>query len=183
MEARTEEAPTKVGAPSPVLSGDIKAVDFANASASGSSQRPGEGEPPDSGVADSHSLERAPSPIFSNESRSSSPSPSAKSVENEGPTDFSHPAAVEEQRIVWLPKDRLGLIDEIIQDLAVWDVLHSTDGAEMDDKGHVDVTMAPPEDVQRNRMELVPPPSPNEDEGDEIRAAQFGAKSPERSER
>ena len=183
MEARTEEVPTKVGAPAPVLSGDIKAVDFANASASGSSQRRGEGEHPDSGVADSRSLERAPSPTFSNESRSSSPSPSAKSVENERPTDFSHPAAVEEQRIVWLPKDRLGLIDEIIQDLAVWDVLHSTDGAEMDDKGHVDVTMAPPEDVQRNRMELVPPTSPDEDEGDEIRAAQFGAKSPERSER
>jgi hypothetical protein len=128
-------------------------------------------------------LERAPSPTFSNESRSSSPSPSAKSVEDEGPTDFSHPAAVEEQRIIWLPKDRLGLIDEIMQDLAVWDVLHSTDGAEMDDEGHVNVSMAPPEDVQRNQMEVVPLPSPDEGEGDEIRVAQFGAKSPERSER
>lgn len=183
MEARSEEVPTTVGPPSPVLTGDVKAVDFANTSASGSSQRPGEGESPDSGVADSHSLERAPSPIFTNESRSSSPSPSAKSVEDEGPTDFSHPAAVEEQRIIWLPKDRLGLIDEIMQDLAVWDILHSTDGAEMDDKGHVDVTMAPPEDVQRNQMEPVPLPSPDEGEGNEIRVAQFWAKSPEKSER
>ena len=182
MEARSEEVPTKVDAPSTVLSGDIKAVDFADAPASGSSQRPGEGVSPDSG-ADSHSLERAPSPTFSNESRSSSPSPSAKSVEDEGPTDFSHPAAVEEQRIIWLPKDRLGLIDEIMQDLSVWDILHSTDGAEMDDKGHVSVTMAPPEDVQRNQLEVVPLPSPDEDEGNEIRVAQFGAKSPERSER
>lgn len=158
-------------------------VDFANAAASGSSQRPGEGESPDSGVDDTHSLERAPSPGFSNESRSSSPSPSAKSVEDEGPTDFSHPAAVEEQRIIWLPKDRLGLIDEIMQDLTVWDILHSTDGAEMSDEGRVDVTMAPPEDVQRNKMEQVPPPSPGEGEGDEIRVAQFGAKRPERLER
>jgi len=121
--------------------------------------------------------------MFSNESRSSSPSPSAKSVEDEGQTDFSHPAAVEEQRIIWLPKDRLGLIDEIMQDLAVWDVLHSTDGAEMDDEGHVNVTKAPPEDVQRNQMEQVPLPSPDEGEGNEIRVAQFGAKSPERPER
>ena len=66
MEARSEEVPTKVDAPPPVLSGDVKAVDFANKSASGSSQRPGDGESPDSGGADSHSLERAPSPTFSN---------------------------------------------------------------------------------------------------------------------
>ena len=79
MEARSEEIPTKVDAPSPVLLADIKAVDFANVSASDSSQSPDEGEPPDSGVADSHSLECAPSPIFSNESRSSPPSPSARS--------------------------------------------------------------------------------------------------------
>lgn len=185
VEAKSEEVPTKVDVPSEsaILPEDIKAIDFANASASGSSQRPGEGVPPDSEVADTHSLERAPSPGFSNESRSSSPSPSAKSVEAEGPTDFSHPAAVEEQRIVWLPKDRLGLIDEITQDLAVWDVLHSTEGAEMDEKGHVNVSMAPPEDVQRNQMETVPLPSPDEGEGNEIRVAQFGAKSPEKSER
>jgi hypothetical protein len=51
----------------------------------------------------------------------------------------------------------------------------------MDDEGHVDVTMVLPEDVQRNQMELVPLPSPDEDKGNEIRAAQFGAKSAERS--
>jgi Extracellular tail, of 10TM putative phosphate transporter len=185
VEARSEEVPRKVDAPSPILLEEevIKAIDFANASASGSSQRPGEGESPDSGVANSRPLERAPSPTFTDESRSSSPSPSAKSVEDEGPTDFSHPAAVEEQRIIWLPKDRLGLIDEIMQDLAAWDISHSTDGAEMDDKGHVDVTMAPPEDVQRNQMEPVPLPSPDEGEGDEIRVAQFEGRSPERSKR
>ena len=65
VEARSEEAPTKVDALSPILSGELEAVDFANTSASGSSQCPGEGESPNSGVAESHSLERAPSPIFS----------------------------------------------------------------------------------------------------------------------
>jgi hypothetical protein len=90
---------------------------------------------------------------------------------------------VEEQRIIWLPKDRLGLIDEIMQDLAALDILRSTDGAEMDDEGHVNVTMAPPEDVQRNQMEAVPLPSPDEGEGNEIRDAQFWAKSPVKSER
>ncbi len=183
MEVRSEEVPAKVDAPSSVPSGDVKAIDFANASSSGSYQRPGAGETPEFGDADTRSLERAPSPLFSNESRSSSPSPSEKSIEDEGPTDFSHPAAVEEQRIIWLPKDRLGLINEITQDLVGRDILLSTDGAEMNGEGHVDVTMAPPEDVQRNQMEPVPPPSPDEGEGDEIRDLQFGGKSPERSER
>jgi hypothetical protein len=159
--AKSEEVPPKVDVPSHVLSGDVKAVDYANASASGSHERSGEGSSSHTGDADGHSLERVPSPIFTNESRASSPSPSAKSVEDDGSTDFRHPAAVEEQRIIWLPRDQLGLVDKITQDLASRDILHSTDGAEMDDKGHVNVTMAPPEDVQRNRMEVVPLPSPD----------------------
>jgi hypothetical protein len=166
--------------PSPVLSGDVKAKDFANTSASGSDQRPGEDGSSHSGDAGHPSLERVPSPIFTNESRASSPSPSARSAEDEGITDFRHPAAVEQQRIIWLPRDQLGLVQEIVQDLASRDILHSTDGAEMNDKGHVNVTMAPPEDVQRNRMEVVPLPSPDEEEGEDIRAAQTRAKSPER---
>jgi hypothetical protein len=180
VEVKPEQVPTKVGVPSPVLSGEVKAVDFANTSASGSHQRPSEGGSTHSGDADSRSLERVPSPIFTDESRAPSPSPSAKSAEDEGTTDFRHPAAVEEQRIIWLPKDRLDLVHEIVQDLASQDILHSTDGAEMDDGGHVNVITAPPEDVQRNRMEPVPLPSPNEGEGDELRIAQARAKSRER---
>ncbi len=90
-------------------------------------------------------------------------------MEAEGPTDFSHPAAVEEQRMVWLPKDTLGLIHEIEQDLASQEILYSTEGAEMDSKGQVNVTMAPPEELRRAPMEARPPPSPDEGEGDEIR--------------
>jgi hypothetical protein len=86
--------------------------------------------------------------------------------EAEGPTDFSHPAAVEEQRIIWLPKDPLGLVREIEQDLASQDILYSTGGAEMNGKGHVNVTLAPPEEARR--ASAIPPPSPKS-EGDEIR--------------
>ena len=58
-----------------------------------------------------------------------------------------------------MAEGRLSLIDEILQDLAEKDILYSTDGTEMDDEGHADVTMAPPEDVQRNQLEQVPLPS------------------------
>ena len=127
------------------------ARDYAHPNASGShQQRSGEEEPPHPDDADPNPPERAPSPSFTNESRSSSPSPSAKPVEDEGPTDFSHPAAVEGQRMIWLPKDSLGLVREIERDLESRGVLHSTEGAEMDNKGHVNVTTAPPEDVQRD---------------------------------
>ena len=51
------------------------------------------------------------------------------------------------------------------------------------DEGHVDVTMAPSEDVQRNQMKPVPLPFRDEGEENEIQVAQFGAKSPERTER
>ncbi len=57
--------------------------------------------------------------------------------------------------------------------------MHSTDSAEMDDEEHLDVTMAPTENVQRNQMEPVPLPPLDEGGGNEIRIAQFGAKSPE----
>jgi hypothetical protein len=54
---------------------------------------------------------------------------------------------VEEQRIIWLPKDQLGLVHEMGRDLDSHDILHSTEDAEMDNKGHVDVTIAVLEDA------------------------------------
>ncbi|KAH8987893.1 DUF221-domain-containing protein [Lactarius akahatsu] len=138
-------APTTAGAPQPVPSGsDVKVTDYGNVSASGSHQQPNEVAQP--GGADDDVVERAETSSFTHESRASSSSPSARPMEAEGPTDFSHPAAVEEQRMIWLPKDPLGLIHEIEQDLASQEILYSTEGAEMDSKGHVNVTMAPPEE-------------------------------------
>lgn len=69
--------------------------------------------------------------------------------------------------MIWLPKDSLGLVREIERDLESRGVLHSTEGAEMDNEGHVNVTMAPPEDVQRNLSR----PEPQDDlEEDDMRA-------------
>jgi hypothetical protein len=46
---------------------------------------------------------------------------------------------------MWLPEDPLGLVKEITQDLDSHDILHSTEGAKIDDKGYIDVV---PEDDQ-----------------------------------
>ena len=80
----------------------------------------------------------------------------------ECPTEFNHPAAVEEQRIIWLPKDHLGLVHVLEQELTSHNILYSLDGAEMDNQGKVTVTFASPEDVRR-----APIPRPCEREEDE----------------
>ncbi|KAF8474445.1 hypothetical protein DFH94DRAFT_695511 [Russula ochroleuca] len=68
----------------------------------------------------------------------SSPSLLAKLGYGHGPADFTHPVTVEKQRVIWLPKDPLGLVKEIEWDLDSREVLHSTEAAEMDAKGYVD---------------------------------------------
>jgi hypothetical protein len=67
----------------------------------------------------------------------------------ECPTEFYHPATTEDQRIIWLPKDPLGLVRDIEQELTSQHVLYSSEGAEMDSHGNVNVTFAPPEEVRR----------------------------------
>jgi hypothetical protein len=164
------EVTTTVGAPESSHSGGTVVRDYAKTSASGSNRRSLEDGPSDLDDAECSPPERVPSPSFTNESRSSSPSPSAKQIEDEGPTDFSHPAAAEEQRIIWLPKDHLGLVNEAERDLDAHGVLYSTEGAEMDNNGHVNVTMAPPEDVQRSLSGAVPLPSPADERVDGMQA-------------
>ena len=68
--------------------------------------------------------------------------------DDDGPTDFTHPAAVKEQRIIWLPKDQLGLVHEIERDLDSLGIRHSTEGAVMDNSGHVDVILTASEEVE-----------------------------------
>ena len=48
-----------------------------------------------------------------------------------------------EQRVIWLPKDPFGLVKEIRRDLDTHEILHSTECAEMDAKGRVDVNLIP----------------------------------------
>lgn len=101
----------------------------------------------------SQPADRADGKSTKNDSPASFPLLPAKLIQAEGSNDFRHPAAAEDQRIIWLPKDQLGLVHEIEQDLESHDILHSTEGAEMDEKGYVDVSMAEPEDVQHDPKE------------------------------
>ncbi|KAI0035439.1 hypothetical protein K488DRAFT_76589 [Vararia minispora EC-137] len=86
------------------------------------------------------------------ESRSSSPSPSARPVDPEvmAEPDFSHPAAVSPQQIIWLARDDLGLAAEAASTIASDGIDVTTDGAKMDAKGHVDISSAPPEETRRS---------------------------------
>ncbi|EUC55080.1 RSN1-overexpression rescues sro7/sop1 in NaCl-like protein, putative [Rhizoctonia solani AG-3 Rhs1AP] len=63
---------------------------------------------------------------------------------NDGPEDFEHPAAVEPQRVVWLPKDPLGVAEAEERELKQQGIEVSTENAVMDEKGHVELTGAPP---------------------------------------
>ncbi|KAI0261640.1 hypothetical protein BC834DRAFT_895208 [Gloeopeniophorella convolvens] len=193
------EAPVVPDAPQPVPSSseDVNAIDYAKTSDKDTTTQHVEMQPapsydhqstsangggsPRIDGANTSPMKRKASGSFTNETRSSSPSPSAKAIEDERPTDFSHPAAVEEQRVVWLPKDALGLVHEIERDLGTQGILHTTDGADMDFKGNVSVTTAPPEEARRasTRGQLMP--SPDEGDGDDILSASPRAKGVEGS--
>jgi len=150
QEVRTT---TDVPQPGPLGSNDTKDVDQEDdAIASGSYLLYTGGGSPRPDDADGSPLKSPASPPSKNETHAPSNSPFAKAMEDE-PSDFTHPAAVEEQRFIWLPRDQLGLVHEIERDLDSQGILHSTEGAVVDSKGHVDVTTVVPEDVQRG---LVP---------------------------
>ncbi|GJE84045.1 DUF221-domain-containing protein [Phanerochaete sordida] len=63
--------------------------------------------------------------------------------------EFAHPAAVEPQRLVWLPRDALGLHHGEVQEDTAHGIAVSTEGARMDAKGHVEIDGPPPEDDVR----------------------------------
>lgn len=55
---------------------------------------------------------------------------------------FAHPAISRPQRIIWIPKDTLGLWEEEVRGCEEMGVSASTDGAVMNEKGKVDVPRA-----------------------------------------
>jgi hypothetical protein len=71
--------------------------------------------------------------------------PSADVVEDEAPTDFTHPAVGKRQKTIWLPADPLGLIHEEEAAIRAMGIDVSTAGAVMDQKGHVHISAAPPD--------------------------------------
>ncbi|EKM58161.1 uncharacterized protein PHACADRAFT_26687 [Phanerochaete carnosa HHB-10118-sp] len=71
--------------------------------------------------------------------------PEVKPVdEDAGPKEFYHPASVEPQRIVWIPEDQLGLAAEEEREIRDVGIRVSTEGAIMNEKGHVDIDSPPP---------------------------------------
>ena len=146
----------------PPGSGVVRGTDYANVSTPASYQPVNEREPllPDDAIGSQ--LKRV-----TDKPPASPPSLLAKLLQGDGPVDFRHPATVEEQRVIWLLKDPLGLVKEIEQDLDSRDILHSTDGAEIDEKGQVDVTLVL-DDAQDAPTEVCF--SPPTDEGDDLDA-------------
>jgi len=61
---------------------------------------------------------------------------------------FAHPALTRPQRVIWIPEDTLGLGKEEVKTNEASDVLATTAGASMNEKGKVAVT-APPVDLNK----------------------------------
>lgn len=136
---------------------DIRSKDYANGSSG-----PGKAQTGVSIVTpESSDSPRAPATqrrangdgeSFTN-SRASSPSPSAQPADPEviaAGVDFTHPAAVEPQQVVWLPRDTLGLAVDAERLIRGDGIEVTTEGAVMDAKGHVDVSSAPPEETRKS---------------------------------
>ncbi|KAG5638302.1 hypothetical protein H0H81_000827 [Sphagnurus paluster] len=75
---------------------------------------------------------------------SESPAPIAK-AQSEDDYGFAHPAVSRPQRTIWLPKDTLGLAEEEERGCRDAGLDVSIQDAEMNEKGHVDITGAPPD--------------------------------------
>lgn len=68
------------------------------------------------------------------------------SVDDTEPTAFNHPATYEPQRVIWIPQDRHNLYKDEVAATRSAKVDVSSDGAEMNEKGKVDVWRSPPDE-------------------------------------
>ena len=66
----------------------------------------------------------------------------------DGYDEFAHPAAVEPQRVVWVPRDGLGLGEAEARAIGEMGIRVSLDDARMDEKGHVDISGPPPDETK-----------------------------------
>jgi len=79
----------------------------------------------------------------------SAPNPeAAKQYRSEAEYGFLHPAASRPQRVVWLPLDRLGLVREEQKGNEEAGVETSVQNAQMDEKGKVDISGPPPDEIE-----------------------------------
>ena len=70
--------------------------------------------------------------------------------EEEGPTDFNHPATAHAPPVIWLPRDALGLGMAESEEAAMRrrGIEATSEGARMDVNGRVDVSSAPPDEQE-----------------------------------
>ena len=68
--------------------------------------------------------------------------------EEEGPKDFYHPASVEPQQTIWIPRDPLGLCEAEEAVIRERGIRVSSVDARMDEKGHVDISGPPPDETK-----------------------------------
>lgn len=68
--------------------------------------------------------------------------------EETGPEDCYHPASVDPEPIIWLPRDPLGLAEAEERSMRAAGIEASSQNATMDAEGHVDVTGPPPSSVR-----------------------------------
>ena len=76
-----------------------------------------------------------------------------KKADSQGMTEadygFSHPAASRPQRTVWIPRDTLGLSKDEVEGCRAAGVDAECRDAEMNEKGKVDVSGSPPDEVRQ----------------------------------
>ncbi|KAJ8482889.1 hypothetical protein ONZ45_g14798 [Pleurotus djamor] len=76
-----------------------------------------------------------------------------KKADSQGMTEadygFSHPAASRPQRTVWIPRDTLGLSKDEVEGCRAAGVDAESRDAEMNEKGKVDVSGSPPDEVRQ----------------------------------
>ncbi len=68
--------------------------------------------------------------------------------EEPGPEDCYHPASVDPEPIIWLPRDPFGLAEAEEHSMRTTGIEASSQNAVVDAKGHVDVTGPPPHSVR-----------------------------------
>jgi hypothetical protein len=76
--------------------------------------------------------------------------PAMDAREDDGPADFTHPSVAGHRRILWLPMDTLGLAREEVAALTALGIDVTTAGAEMSERGHVEISAAPPDLSDQN---------------------------------
>ena len=92
-----------------------------------------------------------PGPLPIQDEKKRGKSVAVEGKHNDEPTDFYHPAGVEPQRIIWIPRDPLGVADLEVESNEASEIMSTCKNAIMDDEGHVSLVQ------DENHRDLGPP--------------------------